>query len=102
MSALIDPALAAVTVMHSEPGVSLDAIEIIQRHFAGPVGVYAETGGWQPPNWVFDGLAPAEYLEQAITWADHGARLIGGCCGVGPAHIRMLADGLAGGVATPR
>jgi S-methylmethionine-dependent homocysteine/selenocysteine methylase len=102
VSALIDPALAAVTVMHSQPDVCLDAIEIIQRHFAGPVGVYAETGGWQPPNWVFDGLAPAEYLEHAINWADHGARLIGGCCGVGPAHIRMLADGLAGGVATPR
>ena len=80
--------------MHAKPEVTLDAIEIIRRHFAGPIGVYAETGDWQPPNWVFDGLTPAEYLEQAITWADHGARLIGGCCGVGPEHIRLLADGL--------
>jgi S-methylmethionine-dependent homocysteine/selenocysteine methylase len=96
LSALVDPALAAVTVMHANPEVTLDAIEIIRRHFAGPVGVYAETGGWQPPNWVFDGLTPAEYLDQAITWADHGARLIGGCCGTGPEHIRVLADGLAG------
>jgi S-methylmethionine-dependent homocysteine/selenocysteine methylase len=94
LGALVDPALAAVTVMHAKPEVTLDAIEIIRRHFAGPVGVYAETGGWQPPNWVFDGLTPAEYLEQAITWAGHGARLIGGCCGVGPAHIRALAAGL--------
>jgi S-methylmethionine-dependent homocysteine/selenocysteine methylase len=95
LSALADPALAAVTVMHAKPEVTLDAIEIIRRHFAGPIGVYAETGDWQPPNWVFDGLAPAEYLGQAITWADHGAQLIGGCCGVGPDHIRALADGLA-------
>jgi S-methylmethionine-dependent homocysteine/selenocysteine methylase len=94
LSALVDPAPAAVTVMHARPGVTLDAIEIIRRHFTGPIGVYAETGDWQPPNWVFDGLAPAEYLEQAIAWADHGARLIGGCCGVGPEHIRLLADGL--------
>ena len=94
LSALVDPALAAVTVMHAKPEVTLDAIDIIRRHFAGPVGVYAETGGWQPPNWVFDGLTAAEYLEQAITWADHGARLIGGCCGVGPDHIRALADRL--------
>jgi S-methylmethionine-dependent homocysteine/selenocysteine methylase len=99
LSALVDPALAAVTVMHAKPEVTLDAIEIIRRHFAGPVGVYAETGDWQPPNWVFDGLTPAEYLEQAATWADHGARIVGGCCGTGPEHIRALADGLAGGLA---
>jgi S-methylmethionine-dependent homocysteine/selenocysteine methylase len=96
LSALVDPAPAAVTVMHAKPEVTLDAIEIIRRHFTGPVGVYAETGDWQPPDWVFDGLTPAAYLEQAITWADHGARLIGGCCGTGPEHIRVLADGLAG------
>jgi len=54
-----------------------------------------ETGGWQPPNWVFDGLTPGEYLQQAITWAERGAQLIGGCCGTGPGHIRALADGLA-------
>jgi homocysteine S-methyltransferase len=94
LSALVDPVPAAVTVMHAKPEVTLDAIEIIRRHFAGPIGVYAETGDWQPPNWVFDGLTPAQYLEQAIAWADHGARLIGGCCGVGPEHIRLLAGGL--------
>lgn len=95
LSALVDPEPTAVTVMHAKPEVTLDAIEIIRRHFTGPVGVYAETGDWQPPNWVFEGLTPAEYLEQAITWADHGAQLIGGCCGVGPEHIRVLAGGLA-------
>jgi S-methylmethionine-dependent homocysteine/selenocysteine methylase len=96
LSALVDPPPAAVTVMHAKPEVTLDAIEIIRRHFAGPVGVYAETGDWRPPNWIFDGLTPAEYLQQAITWAGYGARLIGGCCGVGPEHIRVLAGRLAG------
>ncbi len=95
LSALAGPGLAAVTVMHADPEVTLDAFEIIRRHFAGPVGVYAETGGWQPPNWVFDGLTPGEYLDQAVTWADHGAQLIGGCCGTGPGHIQALTDGLA-------
>jgi len=97
LSALADPSLAAVTVMHADPGLTLDAIETIRRHYAGPVGVYAETGDWRPPNWVFDGLTPGEYLQQAITWAGHGAQLIGGCCGTGPGHIRALADGLARG-----
>jgi S-methylmethionine-dependent homocysteine/selenocysteine methylase len=95
LSALVDPALAAVTVMHADPGVTLDAIEIIRSHYAGPIGAYAETGSWQPPNWIFDGLTPGEYLQHAITWADRGAQLIGGCCGTGPEHIRVLAGGLA-------
>jgi S-methylmethionine-dependent homocysteine/selenocysteine methylase len=97
LSALVDPALAAVTVMHADPELTVDAIGIIRRHYAGPIGVYAETGDWRPPNWVFDGLTADEYLQQAVTWADHGAQLIGGCCGTGPGHIRLLADGLARG-----
>ena len=94
--ALVDPAPDAVTVMHAKPEAVLAAIEIIRRRFAGPIGAYAETGDWTPPNWVFDGLTPAEYLQQATAWADRGAQLIGGCCGTGPEHIRVLADGLAG------
>ncbi len=94
LSGLVDPAPAAVTVMHADPEVTLDAIEIIRGHFAGPIGVYAETGSWEPPNWVFDGLTPDEYLREAIGWADRGVQLIGGCCGVGPEHIRALCDGL--------
>jgi S-methylmethionine-dependent homocysteine/selenocysteine methylase len=95
LQALAGPPLAAVTVMHSGPEVIPDVIQIIRRHFAGPIGAYAETGGWVPPNWVFDGLTPGEYLQHAITWADQGAQLIGGCCGTGPEHIRALADRLA-------
>jgi S-methylmethionine-dependent homocysteine/selenocysteine methylase len=94
LRALVDPAPAAVTVMHAPPEVGVDAIEVIRRHYAGPIGVYAETGSWQPPNWVFDGLTPGGYLQHAAAWADHGAQLIGGCCGTGPEHIRMLAGGL--------
>ena len=94
MSALADPALAAVNVMHAKPEVATEAIGIIRDHFAGPIGVYAESGGWAAPNWVFDGLNPAEYLQQATAWAGHGAQLIGGCCGIGPEQIQILADKL--------
>lgn len=37
-------------------------------------------------------LGPEEYLVHAKTWADAGADVIGGCCEVGPDHIRVLAD----------
>jgi S-methylmethionine-dependent homocysteine/selenocysteine methylase len=91
---LADPALAAVTVMHAKPEVALDAIDTIRARFAGPIGVYAESGDWTAPEWVFNGLTPDEYLQEAIAWADHGAQLIGGCCGIGPEHISVLADQL--------
>jgi homocysteine S-methyltransferase len=94
VSMLADPALAAITVMHAKPDVVLEAIDIVRAQFAGPIGVYAESGDWAAPEWVFDGLAPDEYLQEAIAWADRGAQLIGGCCGIGPDHIRVLADRL--------
>jgi S-methylmethionine-dependent homocysteine/selenocysteine methylase len=95
VAALAAPGLAAITVMHATPEVTVDAIAIVRRHFAGPVGAYAETGQWAPPNWVFTGLAPQQYLAEALTWASHGAGLIGGCCGTGPEHIALLAAHLA-------
>ena len=31
-------------------------------------------------------------LQKARTWVDEGAQIIGGCCGIGPEHIRALAQ----------
>lgn len=87
--------LAAVTLMHVELGVIADALGIVRRYFPGvPVGVYAEVGHYQAPNWVFADLSPKAYLEEAKGWADAGVQLIGGCCGTGPDHVRALAEGL--------
>ena len=96
LAALASPAPAAVTVMHSDPEVIPAAIEIIRRRFTGPIGAYAEIGSWTPPNWVFGDLTPGEYLQHARTWAQGGAQLIGGCCGIGPEHIGAIRDHLAG------
>ena len=37
-------------------------------------------------------LTPKEYLAYAKRWYSLGATTIGGCCGIGPAHIQALAD----------
>ena len=88
----------------AEEGADLIALEMINARGYGRAALQAaaETGDWQPPNWVFGGLTPAGYLQQAITWAEAGVRLIGGCCGVGPEHIRALADGLPRPSTPPR
>lgn len=40
-------------------------------------------------------LNPIQYAEHAITWAERGASIIGGCCEIGPAHIKALHQKLA-------
>ena len=39
-------------------------------------------------------LSPDAYADFACSWIDSGARIIGGCCEVGPAHIAHLAKRL--------
>ena len=37
-------------------------------------------------------LSPADYLVYAKRWYQLGATIIGGCCGIGPKHIKALSD----------
>jgi S-methylmethionine-dependent homocysteine/selenocysteine methylase len=37
-------------------------------------------------------ITPAAYLRHAKEWRLLGASIIGGCCGVGPDHIRAVAE----------
>ena len=39
-------------------------------------------------------ISPDNYLREAEGWVEAGARLIGGCCGIGPEHIRLLSENL--------
>jgi homocysteine S-methyltransferase len=39
-------------------------------------------------------IAPDEYAAAALDWAALGARLVGGCCGTGAAHVAALAGRL--------
>jgi S-methylmethionine-dependent homocysteine/selenocysteine methylase len=37
-------------------------------------------------------LDPAGYLRWVERWVEAGASIVGGCCEIGPAHIRAIAD----------
>ncbi len=84
-----------VAVMHSDVELTLPALEIARRHWRGPLGAYAHSGRFVMPHWQFDEvISPEAYLEQAERWLGLGVQVIGGCCGIGPDHIRMLAERL--------
>ncbi len=39
-------------------------------------------------------LDPDAYAERALGWVEQGASIVGGCCEVGPAHIKALSERL--------
>jgi methionine synthase / methylenetetrahydrofolate reductase(NADPH) len=41
-------------------------------------------------------LSPVYFGRAAKEFVEHGARLIGGCCGVGPEHIHEMSNSIAG------
>ena len=84
-----------MNIMHT-PIVDIDeSINIIRRYWQGPVGVYPESGYFTMPDWQFvDIIEPQEFANLALGWVDRGVRMIGGCCGLGPAHISALHKAL--------
>lgn len=65
-----------------------------------PVGAYANAFTPIPHKWDYHGeesippprtdVTPQAYARHAAGWVKAGARIIGGCCEVGPAHIAEL------------
>jgi len=84
------PAMA-MNVMHTPVSDVAEALEVIRRHWNGPVGVYPESGFFSMPNWQFvDVIAPQALAEAARGWVRDGVRMVGGCCGLGPEHTAAL------------
>lgn len=59
-----------------------------------PFGVYANLGAPYPnsPDRRVEDHDPLAYVERARDWLAAGARVIGGCCGTTPEHIRALRE----------
>jgi S-methylmethionine-dependent homocysteine/selenocysteine methylase len=67
-------------------------LRALAEAFAGPKGAYPHIGRFDPPEWMFtDEYPPDRYLAEARRWVELGARILGGCCGTTPDHIRALA-----------
>ena len=86
----------AAGVMHSQVRDTGPALEILSRHWKSPKLAYAETGELEKPDWNFKEICtPNEYAAEIGGWIyNYGVQIIGGCCGTGPEHIRILKDRL--------
>ncbi len=95
LDALLNERLWAVMVMHTEIDDTASALSFIQERWAGPLGAYPHSGFIEFPNWHQEEvIAPEAFVDAARGWYGQGARLIGGCCGVGPTHIAALRENL--------
>jgi S-methylmethionine-dependent homocysteine/selenocysteine methylase len=80
-------------IMHTDVGDVSEALTILANNCSKQLGVYAHSGTFLMPNWKFNNIiSPQDYARAAEQWLAIGAKIIGGCCGVGPDHIRALKE----------
>lgn len=91
-----------------QPEVITDAFQVTRAALSSihaeeiEIGAYANAFPPQPKDATANegldsmraDLTPLSYLDWAQQWQKQGATLIGGCCGIGPAHIALLAEKL--------
>ena len=50
---------------------------------------HVETNSWSGT------VTPGDCADAALTWVEAGAKVVGGCCRMGPEHIRAIRDALS-------
>jgi S-methylmethionine-dependent homocysteine/selenocysteine methylase len=87
----------AAGIMHTRVENISPALDVLSKHWKGPKLVYAETGQFKVPDWDFEqSCAPEDYASEVENWiSKYDIKIVGGCCGTGPEHIRALKDHLS-------
>jgi len=89
----------------SQPEVMAEALDAARTALAGKamtLGVYANAFPPQSEDAeanvglspIRADLTPPNYLAFAESWIGRGAGIVGGCCGIGPEHIRVIRAAL--------
>jgi S-methylmethionine-dependent homocysteine/selenocysteine methylase len=105
VKAVVEKGTKAVLFNCCQPEVIEQAIQVAKSVIGEQeiqIGAYANAFPPQPKDATAnDGLDeirqdldPNAYLMWARKWVAAGATIVGGCCGITPAHIRVLAQNL--------
>ena len=85
----------AAGVMHTSVHNTGPTLTELNDLWDGPMFAYAESGHFIPPSWKFeDIISPLDYLGYVRQWIEQGVQIVGGCCGIGPEHIKVLQENL--------
>lgn len=104
VAAAVDCGAAALLFNCSQPEVMEAAVrqavaEMEQNGVAIPIGVYAnafapnqeKAAANETVSAIRSDLDPDSYHRWTASWLTAGARIVGGCCGIGPEHIARIA-----------
>lgn len=87
--------VSVVSIMHTLVEDTPAALDEVVGRWEGAVGAYPHSGRFVMPNWQFEGMiSPEDFAAEAEGWLKKGARAVGGCCGIGPEHIRVSKERL--------
>jgi homocysteine S-methyltransferase len=89
-------AVVAVGVNCTPPGHVVPLLDRLRDRTDLPLVVYPNAGGiWEPGSRSWSASERDRFSpEEVRSWVGAGARLVGGCCGIGPQGIRGIADAL--------
>jgi methionine synthase I (cobalamin-dependent) len=89
LEALLPYEPAVVNIMHTPPDAVARALTEVRSRWRGFVGVYPEIDSAAEASHP---VTPQALAALGATWVAAGARVLGGCCGTGPEHIRALKE----------
>jgi len=86
------PGVVALGINCTEPRFIDELVRRAADRTDLPIIVYPNGGErWDATGRRWSGRGPDEISDQVAGWLDAGARIIGGCCRVGPAAISQVA-----------
>ncbi|MBW2418909.1 MAG: homocysteine S-methyltransferase family protein [Deltaproteobacteria bacterium] len=95
IDAVLEHGAMAVLVNCLPPSAVEACIPALQRAEPTPFGVYTNLGMPDAAGGRSELCSPAELAQHARRWLASGARIVGGCCGTRPDHIRAMARVIA-------
>lgn len=88
-----DAGIDAAGVMHTTSETISAALDLVRAKFEGPLMAYPDSGHFEMPDWHFvDTISPARLHDYFHEWIGHGARILGGCCGLTVEHIEAACQ----------
>lgn len=87
--------ITVMGLMHTIVGDVNACMGVLRENWIGPVCVRPHaTSNIIPGETQGDAWTPERYRKRVLTWLKSGVRLLGGCYGITPDHIRALREGI--------
>jgi homocysteine S-methyltransferase len=79
------------------PAEILSTLENCQVPIDTPISIFPNAGrlGYDDGEYMYKS-SPEYFAESALRFREQGVRIIGGCCGTTPAHIKAIAGAITG------